>query len=86
MPLYNQTNYPLKTRKKFFSPKYINDNSYFSNNSAAVGVRNLNITNLNNVAVVNNDFDAIYGRPDDGFAFKTQDKLKRTPPRQVKYL
>ena len=35
------------------------NNSYFSNNSAAVGVRNLNITNLNNVAVVNNDFDAI---------------------------
>ena len=33
----------------------------------------------------NNDFDDIYGRPDDGFAFKTKDKLKRTPPRQVKY-
>ncbi len=32
----------------------------------------------------NNDFDDIYGRPDDGFAFKTKDKLKRTPPRQAK--
>ena len=30
----------------------------------------------------NNDFDDIYGRPDDGFAFKTQDKIKRTPPRK----
>ena len=29
----------------------------------------------------NNDFDDIYGRPDDGFAFKTSDKIKRTPPR-----
>ena len=37
---------------------YIN-NSYFSNNSATIGVRNLNITNFNNVAVINNDFDAI---------------------------
>ena len=33
----------------------------------------------------NNDFDDIYGRQDDGFAFKTKDKLKRTPPRQNKY-
>ena len=32
----------------------------------------------------NNDFDDIYGRPDDGFAFKTKDKLKRTPPRKLK--
>ena len=31
----------------------------------------------------NNDFDDIYGRPDDGFAFKTKDKLKRTPPRKL---
>ena len=30
----------------------------------------------------NNDFDDIYGRPDDGFAFKTKDKIKRTPPRK----
>ena len=29
----------------------------------------------------NNDFDDIYGRPDDGFAFKTNDKIGRTPPR-----
>ena len=29
----------------------------------------------------NNDFDDIYGRPDDGFAFKTSDKIQRTPPR-----
>ena len=29
----------------------------------------------------NNDFDDIYGRPDDGFAFKTNDKIQRTPPR-----
>ena len=35
------------------------NNSYFSNNSATIGVRNLNITNFNNVDVVNNDFDAI---------------------------
>ena len=33
----------------------------------------------------NNDFDRIYGRPDDGFAFKTKDKIKRTPPRKLKY-
>ena len=33
----------------------------------------------------NNDFDNIYGRPDDGFAFKTKDKIKRTPPRTYKY-
>ena len=32
----------------------------------------------------NNDFDDIYGIPDDGFAFKTKDKLKRTPPRKFK--
>ena len=32
----------------------------------------------------NNDFDDIYGRPDDGFAFKTKDKIKRTPPRKYK--
>ena len=35
------------------------NNSYFSNNSVTIGVRNLNITNFNNVDVVNNDFDAI---------------------------
>ena len=29
----------------------------------------------------NNDFDDIYGRPDDGFAFQTSDKIQRTPPR-----
>ena len=29
----------------------------------------------------NNDFDDIYGRPDDGFAFITNDKIRRTPPR-----
>ena len=29
----------------------------------------------------NNDFDDIYGRPDDGFAFITNDKIQRTPPR-----
>ena len=32
----------------------------------------------------NNDFDDIYGRPDDGFAFITKDKLRRTPPRKTK--
>ena len=40
----------------------------------------------NNYGVINennNDFDDIYGRPDDGFAFKTKDKLKRTPPRKL---
>lgn len=42
---------------------------------------NSNIFNKNS-----NDFDNIYGRPDDDFAFKTKDKLKRTPPRQAKYL
>ena len=42
--------------------------------------------NSNNAIKNNNDFDVIYGRQDDGFAFKTQDKLKRTPPRQTKYL
>jgi hypothetical protein len=31
----------------------------------------------------NNDFDDIYGRPDDGFAFKTSDKIQRTPPRNI---
>ena len=31
----------------------------------------------------NNDFDDIYGRPDDGFAFKTNDKIQRTPPRNI---
>ena len=31
----------------------------------------------------NNDFDDIYGRPDDGFAFKTNDKIMRTPPRNI---
>ena len=36
------------------------------------------ITDYNNV---NNDFDNIYGKPDDGFAFKTNDKIRRTPPR-----
>ena len=36
------------------------------------------ITDYNNV---NNDFDNIFGKPDDGFAFKTNDKIRRTPPR-----
>ena len=31
----------------------------------------------------NNDFDDIYGRPGDGFAFKTSDKIQRTPPRNI---
>ena len=43
---------------------------------------NININNNNN-----NDFDDIYGRPDDGFAFKTNDKIQRTPPRfNYKYI
>ena len=33
----------------------------------------------------NNDFDDIFGRPDDGFAFKRKDKIKRTPPREMKF-
>jgi hypothetical protein len=38
------------------------------------------ITDYNNIN--NNDyFDSIYERPDDGFAFKTNDKIQRTPPR-----
>ena len=36
------------------------------------------ITDYNNV---NNEFDNIFGKPDDGFAFKTNDKIRRTPPR-----
>ena len=48
---------------------------------------NINMNSNNDVKNSNsNDFDDIYGRPDDGFAFKTKDKLKRTPPRQTKYL
>ena len=39
------------------------------------------ITDYNNINNNNNDFDDIYGRPDDGFAFKTNDKIQRTPPR-----
>ena len=40
--------------------------------------------NKNNNIIINdyeNNFDEIYERPDDGFAFKTQDKIRRTPPR-----
>ena len=55
-----------------------NDNDYDEENM------NMNINNVDNNNC--NDFDDIYGRPDDGFAFKTKDKLKRTPPRQTKYL
>ena len=44
------------------------------------------ITDYNNINN-NNDFDDIYGRPDDGFAFKTNDKIQRTPPRfNYKYI
>ena len=32
-----------------------------------------------------NDSDDIYDKPDECFAFKTKDKIKRTPPRQIKY-
>ena len=45
-----------------------------------------NMNNNNDIKNINSDFDDIYGRPDEGFAFKTQDKLKRTPPREAKYL
>ena len=38
------------------------------------------ITDYNNINN-NNYFDSIYERPDDGFAFKTNDKIQRTPPR-----
>ena len=39
---------------------------------------------LNKNSYKDNDFDDIYGRPDDGFAFKTKDKIKRTPPKKYK--
>ena len=48
-------------------------NNYINNNEGI----NYNYNALNN----NNDFDDIFGRPDDGFAFKSKDKIKRTPPR-----
>ena len=48
-------------------------NNYINNNEGV----NYNYDALN----PNNDFDDIFGRPDDGFAFKSKDKIKRTPPR-----
>ena len=59
----------------------INDNNNVENqyNNNDVIKNNYDIIHENN-----NDYDDIYGKPDDGFAFKTQDKIKRTPPRQPK--
>ena len=74
-------------------------NSYRSNDSEEnINTNNKRIKteeNLDNSIVItdynninnNNDFDDIYGRPDDGFAFKTNDKIQRTPPRfNYKYI
>ena len=67
-----------------FNEEINNDNEKNNDNDYDEENMNMNINNVDNNNC--NDFDDIYGRPDDGFAFKTKDKLKRTPPRQTKYL
>ena len=64
----------------------INTNINEENNEYIEDYEGQNQNENNIINENNNDFDDIYGRPDDGFAFKTKDKLKRTPPRQIKYI
>ena len=75
-----------KNSEKENEEKFINTNNNINddnnieneyNNDDEVGKNKYERINENN-----NDYDDIYGRSDDAFAFKTQDKIKRTPPRQ----
>ena len=70
----NINNKIIKTEEK-----YNEENDEEVNNNIIINEYNNN--NDCNQYNINNDFDEIYGRPDDGFAFKTQDKIMRTPPR-----
>ena len=68
----NNNNNNIKTEENY-EDKNINENELHKKYNIIVD----DYYNMKN----NNDFDDIYGRPDDGFAFKTNDKIGRTPPR-----
>ena len=81
----------INTNKKIIKTEENYDDENANNNEEELNNKN---NNINNDIVVNdysynikfennNDFDDIYGRPDDGFAFKTSDKIQRTPPKNI---